>query len=50
MSLRVPIAFLVVLLLLPQASAKNKKKQVLPDYVLRAQTVAVVIRPEAGEP
>lgn len=50
MSVRVPIAFLVLLLLLPQASAKHKKKQVLPDYVLRAQTVAVVIRPEAGEP
>jgi len=50
MSVRVPIAFLVLLLLVPQASAKNKKKQVLPEYVLRAQTVAVVIRPEAGEP
>jgi len=50
MSVRVPIAFLVLLLVVPQASAKNKKKQVLPEYVLRAQTVAVVIRPEAGEP
>jgi hypothetical protein len=51
MSVRVPIAFLVLLLfLVPQASAKNKKKQVLPEYVLKAQTVAVVIRPEAGEP
>ena len=50
MSGRVPIAFLVLLLLLPQASAKNKKKQVLPEYVLKAQIVAVVIRPEAGEP
>ncbi len=47
---RVPIAFLVLLLLIPQANARNKKKQVLPEYVLRAQTVAVVIRPEAGEP
>jgi len=47
---RVPIAFLVLLLLVPQASAKNKKKQALPNYVLRAQTVAVVIRPDAGEP
>jgi hypothetical protein len=46
----VPIAFLVLLLLVPQASAKKKKKQLLPDYVLQAQTVAVVIRPEAGEP
>ncbi len=50
MSVRMPIAFLVLLLLVPQASAKNKKKQVLPEYVLKAQTVAVVIRPEAGEP
>lgn len=50
MSGRVPIAFLVLLLLIPQASAKQKKKQLLPDYVLHAQTVAVVIRPEAGEP
>jgi hypothetical protein len=50
MSVRVPIAFLVLLLLVPQSSAKNKKKQVLPEYVLRAQTVAVVIRPETGEP
>lgn len=50
MSVRVPIAFLVLLLLIPQGSAKNKKKQVLPEYVLRAQTVGVVIRPEAGEP
>ena len=50
MSVRVPIAFLALLLLVPQAIPKNKKKQVLPEYVLRAQTVAVVIRPEAGEP
>ena len=50
MSVRVPIALLVLLLLIPQANARNKKKQVLPEYVLRAQTIAVVIRPEAGEP
>lgn len=49
MSGRVPIAFLALLLLVPQAGAK-KKKQVLSELVLRAQTVAVVIRPEAGEP
>lgn len=47
---RVPIAFLILLLSFPQAGAKSKKKQVLPEYVLRAQTVAVVIDPEAGEP
>jgi hypothetical protein len=28
---------------------KNKKKQLLPDDVLRAQTVMVVIHPDAGE-
>ena len=50
MSIRVPIAFLVLLLSVLEASPKNKKKQALPEYVLRAQTVAVVIRPEAGEP
>jgi len=50
MSVRLPISFLVLLLLIPQANARNKKKQVLSEYVLRAQTVAVVIRPEAGEP
>jgi uncharacterized protein YjaG (DUF416 family) len=31
----------------PLAAAKNK--QVLPDYVLQAQTVAVVLMPDAGE-
>jgi hypothetical protein len=50
MSVRVTIAFLALLLLVPQAGAKKKKKQVLPDSVLKAQTVAVVIRPDAGEP
>ena len=50
MHVRVRIAFLALLLLAPQAGAKNKKKQVLPDVVLKAQTVAVVIRPDAGEP
>jgi hypothetical protein len=34
----------------PLAHAKDKKKQVLPDYVLNAQTVLVVIYPDAGEP
>ena len=32
------------------ALAKSHKKQLLPDYVLRANTVLVVIRPDAGEP
>ncbi|HXR33076.1 MAG TPA: hypothetical protein VN830_05190 [Verrucomicrobiae bacterium] len=32
------------------ASAKKKEKVLLPDYVLTAQTVAVFILPETGEP
>lgn len=50
MSGRMSIFFLLPLLLVPLADAKNKKKQVLPDIVLKAQTVLVVIHPEAGEP
>ena len=38
---------LVLLAVVPLAAAKNK--QVLPNYVLHAQTVAVVIMPDAGE-
>jgi len=47
---RVSIVFLVLLLLsvLP-SQAKDKKKQLLPEDVLRAQTVMVVIHPDAGE-
>ena len=50
MSGRMSIFFLLLLLLVPLADAKNKKKQVLPDYVLKAQTILVVIHPDAGEP
>lgn len=32
------------------ASAKDKKKSSLPEYVLRATTVLVVVSPGAGEP
>jgi hypothetical protein len=35
MSVRVTIAFLALLLLVPHAGAKSKKQQVLPDAVLR---------------
>ena len=50
MSARMLILLLVVLVLAPPAFATDKKKQILPDYVLRAQTVVVVIDPHAGEP
>jgi len=49
-SARMTIFFLVVLGVTPLTHAKNKNKQVLPDYALNAQTVLVVILPEAGEP
>src|SRR5215472_6494198 len=42
------LIFLVLLAIVPLAAAKTK--QLLPDYVLQAQTVAVVIMPDAGEP
>ena len=41
---------LLVAVLAPAAHAKNKNKQVIPDYVLKAQTVRVIIDPDAGEP
>jgi hypothetical protein len=40
----------VVLLLILNASAKDKNKGILSAEVLRAQTVTVLIDPEAGEP
>ena len=43
------LVLLVALLAVP-LSAKDKKKPTLPDYVLRAETVRVVIAPDAGEP
>ena len=42
--------FCLVLLFLNFAIAKDKKKRALPDSILRAETVLVVIRPDAGEP
>jgi hypothetical protein len=46
---RISIVFLFLLLLARPGDAKNKKKQLLPDYVLRAQYVLVVIQPDAVE-
>jgi len=49
MTRRIPVFFLLLALFALPADAKNKKKQVLPDYVLQTQTVLVVIYPDAGE-
>jgi hypothetical protein len=51
MTTRSPRTCLILLALVPFGIAKDKKdKQVLPNYVLQAQTLAVVILPDAGEP
>ena len=50
MTARLPSLLLVATLLALPAGAKDKKKPTLPEYVLRATTVLVVINPEAGEP
>ncbi len=42
-------ALMAGLLVLPSLGfAKDKQKATLPDYVLQARTVAVVIDPDAG--
>ena len=48
MSARSVLTGFVILTVVSFSVAKNK--QVLPDYVLQAETVVVVIPPEAGEP
>lgn len=40
----------LALLLSGSASAKDKNKSSLPEYILRSQTVRVVVDPDAGEP
>jgi len=47
---RTSVLLPVALLLSSFAVAKDKSKAALPAYVLNAQTVLVVINPEAGEP
>jgi hypothetical protein len=49
MSARLPV-LLSLVLLAPLASAKDKKKIIVPEAVLRARTVLVVVSPEASEP
>jgi hypothetical protein len=41
---------LLSLLVAPSVNAKDKKKASLPQLVLRARTVLVVVSPDAGEP
>jgi hypothetical protein len=48
MSLRRARFLALILLAVPLAGAKDKKKVILPDYVLKAQTVLIVINPDAG--
>jgi hypothetical protein len=48
--LRISILLSLALLLIPVVSANAKDKVLLPADVLNAQTVLVVISPEAGEP
>src|SRR5499427_1517724 len=50
MRVRVLALFAGVVVLASCVVAKKKEKQVLPNTVLRAQTVFVVIQPDAREP
>ncbi|MGA7314790.1 MAG: hypothetical protein WBX22_12545 [Silvibacterium sp.] len=45
---RAAAVFVMTLLLTTAGFAKDKKKNILPAYVLRARTVAVIIDPTAG--
>ena len=50
MRVRLMALFAGIVVLASCVAAKKKEKQVLPDTVLRAQTVFVVIQPDAKEP
>jgi hypothetical protein len=50
MTARLSSLILLATLLATPAIAKDKKKASLPEYVLRASTVLVVVNPDAGEP
>ena len=47
MTARLSALILLATLLALPANAKDKKKPTLPEYVLRATTVLVVVNPEA---
>ena len=50
MTARLSSLLLIATVLALPAGAKDKKKPTLPEYVLRATTVLVVVNPDAGEP
>lgn len=50
MLVRMRVVLLVVLLFTSLAIAGGKKKNLLPDYVLRAHTVRVIIDPDTATP
>jgi hypothetical protein len=50
MTARLASLVLLAALLAVPTQAKDKKKSTLPEYVLKATTVLVVIAPDAGEP
>jgi hypothetical protein len=50
MTARLSSLILLAALLANPANAKDKNKSSLPEYVLRATTVLVVVSPDAGEP
>jgi hypothetical protein len=49
MTARLSTLLLLAAFMAAPLSAKDKKRPTLPDYVLKAQTVRVIIDPEAGE-
>ena len=50
MSARLSLLMFLIAVLTSPLQAKDKNKSTIPDYVLKASTVVVVVDPEAGEP
>lgn len=50
MARRSPVLFLAVMIVSTTFAYARKKKEVVPEFLLNAQTVYVVIPPDAGEP